>query len=102
MNIESTHTTGPFGGRKRTSILAAVVGGLAQVTVGFFTITAIGLLSVPLWAAVVLGTAWLVAAAVFVLAIRPNPVLAVLAPVVNGLVLWGVVAAGEAWLGWTG
>ena len=102
MNSEAIHTDGPLGGRKRIWILAAVIGGLAQVTVGFFTMTAIGLVSVPLWAGVVLVSAWLAAAAVFVVMIRRKPVLALLAPAANGLVLWAVIAAGEAWLGWTG
>ena len=78
------------------------MGGLAHLTVGFFTMSAIGLVSVPLWAGIVLVSAWLAAAAAFVLMVRRNPVMALLAPVANGLVLWGAIAAGEAWFGWTG
>lgn len=100
MSSDAAH--GPLGRRQRTQVVAAVVGGAAQLTVGFFTMTAIGLVSVPLWAAAALVGAWLAAAAVLVATIRRTPVLAVLPPVVNGLVLWGAIAAGEAWLGWTG
>ena len=99
MNTEALHAQGD---RKRTWIVAAVVGGLTQVTVGFFTVTAIGLVSVPLWASFVLVGTWLAATAILARTVRHTPLLAVLVPVANGVLLWGMIAAGEAWLGWSG
>ena len=102
MNTEAMHAHGPLGGRKRTWILAAAVGGLTQVGVGFFTVTAMGLVGVPVWAGVVLVGSWLAAAAIFARTVRHAPLPALLVPVANGVVLWGMIAAGETWLGWSG
>ncbi|MDQ3932343.1 MAG: hypothetical protein M3252_05850 [Actinomycetota bacterium] len=67
--------------------------------VGFFTISAIGLFGVPLWAAAGLVLLWIVAA-LLVVRMRRRPLAVLLVPVVNGLLLWATIAAGEAWLGW--
>ena len=101
MNSEALQGHGPLTRPKWTWRLLAAVGGVIHVTVGFFTVTAIGLISVPLVASIVLVSAWLAAAGVFVLTVRRSPALALLIPVVNGLLLWGVVAAGDIWFGWT-
>ena len=102
MNTEAIHGHGPLDNGKQTWVLSAVVGGLTQMTVGFFTMTAIGLVGIPLLASVALAATWMAAAATFVLTVRRNPVLALFVPVANGLLLWGVITAGEAWLGWSG
>ena len=99
---EAMHAHGPLGGRKRTWIVAAVLGGLTQVGVGFLTVIAIGLVGVPLWAAVVLVGTWLAAAAIFARTVRHAPLTAALVPVAHGLLVWAVIAAGETWLGWSG
>lgn len=91
-----------FGGRKgSTWIVAAVVGAVLQLIVGFFTVTAIGLIALPVWASVVLVGGWLAAAALLVRTVRHSPLIAIVVPVANGLALWGLIAVGGAWLGWT-
>lgn len=89
------------GHQGSTWLVSAVVGGILQLTVGFFTITAIGLIGVPLWAAIVLVGAWIVAAGLFVRSVRSSPLMAIAAPVGNGVLLWALTAAGQAWWGWT-
>lgn len=81
-------------------VVAAVVSAVLQLIVGYFTLGAIGLISVPLWAIVVLAGLWLAAVALLVRSVRRAPLLALLVPVANALALWGVVAAGGALLGW--
>lgn len=82
-------------------VVAVTVAAVLQLVVGYFTVAAIGLISVPVWAIVLLAAAWLVAAAVLVRAARRRPLATPLVPVVNGLLLWAVVTAGDIWLGWT-
>ena len=89
----------PSRGRAGFAV-AAVLGWLAMVPVGFFY-AASGLLVpgpylVGLWAVYV---ALLVAA--FLLT-RRRSLLVLVPPVVGALLWWAVVSAGEAWLGWTG
>jgi hypothetical protein len=90
------------GNRRMVAVAAWVLAGALQAVVGFFTITAIGLISLPLWAIAVLAGLWLAGVVVLVLTARRRPLAAPLVPVANGLLLWAVVAAGEAYLGWTG
>lgn len=101
MNTQAVGSPRNFGDRQKLWVLAAVVGGVMQLTVGFFTVTGIGLVSVPLWAAAALVGAWVAAAALLVRTVRRAPLMAVLIPVANGALLWGLMAAGGAWLGWT-
>jgi hypothetical protein len=102
MSASSRGAGSPWAARGRRGwLLAAAAGGLLQLVVGFYTATAIGLISVPLWAAVVLLGAWAAAAVTFVALVRRAPVQALLLPLINGLLLWGLVAAGGAWWGWT-
>jgi hypothetical protein len=96
----SDMTMGGTGRAKRATSLVAVVAGIAQLAVGFFTFSAIGLISVPVWAIVLLAALWLAGAVVLVRNGRHAPLVAVAVPVVNALLLWGIVAAGGAWLGW--
>ncbi len=91
-------TPGPGRG---TWVIAAVLVAIMHLTVGFFTVGAIGLVSVPAWGIVVLVGTWAAAAALLVRTVRRTPLIAMLVPVANALVLWGVVMVGEAWLGWT-
>lgn len=82
------------------AVFALVLAGVLQVLVGYFTVTAIGLIGVPPWAIAALAGLWLAAVALLVLGGRRRPMAAPLVPLANGLLLWGAVAAGEAWLGW--
>lgn len=87
-----------------SQILAALGWILAaglQLTVGWFTLTAIGLISVPPWAMAVLVGLWLAATVLLVTVARRRPLVAPLVPLGNALLLWGAVAAGEMLLGWT-
>ena len=89
-------------GRSRTLSLAAIVlAVVGQLVVGFYTLTAIGLIGMPVWAAIVLVLAW--AAGVLAVAVlaRRRPLLTPLVPIAGVLVLWGLVAAGGALLGWS-
>lgn len=101
MNSHAVGDQRNIGGRHRLWVLPAVAGGVLQLTVGFYTIAAIGLVSVPVWAIIVLAGVWLAAAVLFVRTVRHAPFMAALVPVANGLLLWGAIAAGGAWLGWT-
>jgi hypothetical protein len=85
----------------RMERVATGMGLVLQLVVGYFTLTAIGLISVDLWAMVVLIGAWVVAVVLLIRLARRAPLVALLVPAGNALVLWGLVAAGGAWLGWT-
>lgn len=78
-----------------------VIAGAGQLVVGYFTLAAIGLIAMPVWSIVLLAGAWLVASAALVALARQRPLVTLLIPAANALVLWGVVAAGGAWLGWS-
>jgi hypothetical protein len=93
--------SGERHGRPRgVAAVALLVAGALQLVVGYFTVAAIGLIAVPMWAIVILAGLWLAAAVLVVVTARRRPLLAPLAPVANGLLLWGSVAVGEGWLGW--
>lgn len=81
-------------------LVPVMLAGALQLVVGFFTITAIGLVGVPLWAAAGLAVLW-IAAALLLVRLRRKPLAVLLVPVVNALLLWATISAGEAWLGWT-
>jgi hypothetical protein len=53
------------------------------------------------WGIVLLAGAWLAASASLVYLARRRPLLTLVVPAANALVLWGIVAAGGAWLGWS-
>lgn len=91
---------GTPGGRVLSAV-ALILAAALQLVVGFFTTTAIGLISVPLWAIVLLAGLWLVAVVVLVRVARRRPVATPLVPLANALLLWAVVTAGDVWLGWT-
>lgn len=55
----------------------------------------------PIWAVVALYVVWLGAAAVLFVLARRRPLLTPLVPIVNAAVLWGTIALGDVWLGWT-
>lgn len=92
---------GAIGGRGALPLVAVGVAGILQFVVGFFTVTAIGLVGVPIWAIAVLVVAWALSALVIVRTARRSPLLALLAPIANGVLLWALVGAGQAWWGWT-
>lgn len=103
MNEMSASASRARGGRGRARVLdvgAVIVAAGLQLLVGWFTITAVGLIGVPLWAVVALGLAWVAAAGLLWLLARSRPLAAPLVPLANGLVLWASVTAGERWLGW--
>jgi hypothetical protein len=89
------------GVRRVLDLLAVGLAAALQLVVGFFTVTAIGLIGLPLWAAFGLAGVWMVAAVLLVRTARRAALAAPLVPVVNSLVLWAVVTAGDVWLGWT-
>ncbi len=100
-----THTARTESNDRRHRLRATaawVVAGTLQVVVGYFTVAAIGLISVPPWAIVGLVGLWLAAGAYLVSTARRHPLAAPLVPIANALLLWGAVAAGENWLDWTG
>ncbi len=80
---------------------ATVAAGAGQLVVGFFTMTAIGLIAMPVLVIVLLAGVWLAASAALVYLARHRPLLTLVVPAANALVLWGVVAAGGAWFGWS-
>jgi hypothetical protein len=82
-------------------IAAIAVGAILQLVVAFFTNAAIGLISVPVWAIVLLVGAWVAATVLLVRTVRRVPLVALVIPAANAAFLWAVVAAGGAWLGWT-
>lgn len=94
-----TAPTRPAGSLPVTA--ATVVAGAGQLVVGYFTLAAIGLIAVPVWGIVLLAGAWLAASAALVYLARRRPLVTLVVPVANALVLWGVVAAGGAWFGWS-
>lgn len=66
---------------------------------GWVTRTALGLISVPPWATVVLVGLWLTATVLLVTVARPRPPRRTAGSLVNALLLWGTLAAGEMVLG---
>ncbi|MFA9429492.1 hypothetical protein [Egicoccus sp. AB-alg2] len=80
-------------------IVALVVAALLQLVVGFFTWSS-GLVA-PLWAIALLGLLWVAAVVVLVRLARRRPLATPAVPVVNGLLWWGLLTAGERLLGWT-
>lgn len=80
---------------------ATIAAGAGQLLVGYFTLAAIGLIGVPLWGIILLASAWLAATAILVRLAQRRPLLTLVVPAANALVLWGFVAAGGAWFGWS-
>ena len=61
-----------------------------------------GLLA-PAWAVVVLWVIWLALLAMAIWLLRSRrPLYVLLVPIAAGLIWFGVLTAGERWLGWTG
>jgi hypothetical protein len=101
MSGAATHGQGMANGRSGWVIAATAVGVILQLIVGFFTNAAVGLISVPVWAIVLLVVAWVAATVLLVRTVRRLPLVALVIPAANAALLWAVVAAGGAWLGWT-
>ena len=80
---------------------AVVVAGVLQAVVLVPFTIASGLLA-PLWAVLALYGAWAVGVWALVLTARRRPLATPLVPVASAFVVWVVITAGEAWLGWTG
>lgn len=95
----NTVSTSPAASLPATA--ATVAAGAGQLVVGYFTLAAIGLIGVPVWGIVFLASAWLAAGASLVALARRRPLLTLVVPTANAAVLWGVAAAGGAWLGWS-
>lgn len=81
-------------------IAVVTLAAILQLVVLVPFTVASGLLA-PLWAVVALYALWLVATTVLVHTARRRPLAAPLVPIGNALLLWVVISAGEAWLGWT-
>jgi peptide-methionine (R)-S-oxide reductase len=87
--------------RRGGGVTAAVtLAGVLQVLAGFLTVGAIGLIGIPLWGILCLVALWVAASLLTVRTARRSPLAASGVPVGNGLLLWAVTAAGQAWLGW--
>ncbi len=87
--------------REVRSIAVVLVAGALQLLVGYFTVAAIGLFSVPPWAIAVLAGAWIVTTALIARTVRDRPYAALALPVANVLFLWGLLTVGDIWFGWT-
>ena len=76
--------------------------GLAAFLATLVFYAASGLLA-PAWAVAMLWVMWLalLAAAIWLLRIR-RPLHVLLVPIAAALIWFGVLTAGENWLGWTG
>lgn len=85
--------------RPSLGIAAIVVAAVLQLGVGFITLTS-GLVA-PLWATLVLVAVWVVGVTVLIRLARTRPLLTPLVPVANGAVWVGMLAFGDAVLGWT-
>lgn len=76
--------------------------GLAALLATLVFYASSGLLA-PGWAVALLLVVWLALLAVAILLLRTRrPLYVVLTPVVAVLIWFGVLTAGENWLGWTG
>ncbi|MEO7981971.1 MAG: hypothetical protein ABI807_13900 [Sporichthyaceae bacterium] len=85
--------------RSRLPVAAAVVALLAMVPVAFFY-AASGLVVPGPW----LYLMWLLLGLLVVVAValtRRRSYWELATPVVGGAAWWGIISAGEAWLGWT-
>jgi hypothetical protein len=100
MSNAAAQGPGLAGGRTAGTV-ALVVGAVLHLVAGFFTFTAIGLISVAPWAIVLLGAAWLAGAVLLLRSVRSRPWLAAAVPVAHAVLLWAVVTIGDTWLGWT-
>jgi hypothetical protein len=80
---------------------ATVAAGAGQLVVGYFTLAAIGLVAVPVWAIALLAGVWLAASSALVHLARRRPMLTLVVPAANAVALWAIVAAGGAWFGWS-
>lgn len=88
------------GSRGWPGVTAVVLAGVLQLVVGYFTLAAIGLISVPLWAILLLTAAWLAGVVAVVRLARSRSAWSLLVPAANGLFLWALVTAGDLWLDW--
>lgn len=80
--------------------MAGVVAALLHLAIGIFPLSASGLLA-PLWALVVIGLGWLVAAGLLWRIWQHHPYVSVLVPPTT-LALWaGFLTVGDVLLGWT-
>lgn len=59
-----------------------------------------GLLA-PLGAVIILHIVWVCASVVLIVLLRRRSMFTFLVPVINAVVWWVTLAAGDAWLGWT-
>jgi len=100
MSTQSAETVVPDSPKHSFGALIAGWAGMAVQLATVVWYMASGLLA-PGWAVIGLLVIWLglFGVAIYLLVKRPAWVLVV--PVVTALVWFGVMAAGDAWLGWT-
>lgn len=79
-------------------VIAVVIGGAAQLGVGFFYLLS-GLVA-PTWAVVVLLLWWVVLTAVGVRLARRRSPLGLLVPLVAAVSWWTAITLGGRYLGW--
>ncbi len=101
MRAENASVGSSDGGSGRLS-RTLVVGVAAVLQVGVAVPFTVGLgLLAPLWGIVIGWALWSVSAAALVWTARRAPLATPAVPVVNAGLLWLLVAAGDAWFGWT-
>lgn len=91
-------------GRRRTGQalrIAAIVLAVAGHVILLVPFTVASGLLAPLWAVIGFHALWLAAAVILVRTARRRPLACPLVPVAYGVLLWVLIAAGGAWLGWS-
>ncbi len=94
--------TSPGQAPSRPSLAALIAGwlGLVAHLATLIWYAASGLVA-PGWAVVTLLVIWLALLAGAIVLLRRRPAYVLLVPVGSALIWFGVLSAGEAWLGWT-
>ena len=100
MSTESTETAAPD--RPKHSFGALILGwvGIIGHLVTLVWYMASGLMA-PGWAVIGLLVIWLVLAGVAIYLLRTRPAWVLAVPVASAVIWFAVMAAGDAWLGWT-
>jgi hypothetical protein len=92
---------GDEAGRSGLALKAAVVvAALGQLVVLVPFTVASGLVA-PAWAVAAFHVLWVGCTAVMLGLARRRPIATPLVPLINAALLFGAMAAGDAWLGWT-
>jgi hypothetical protein len=98
--MESLTSTQPADGVGRWLAALVVITAIALQVIVLVPFTVASGLVAPLWAMAVLYVVWVMGAGALALVARRRPLATPLVPLVNAAVLWVVITAGEALLGW--